>query len=183
MIRNLMLAAGALALAACGQQATTDMPETTTSEGAAQPEAAAMSDAEFAQQVANSDAFEIQSSELAATRAARQDVKDFAAMMVRDHTTTTQQLTALAPQINLAPPAPQLDAAKQGRIDALRGQSGEGFDDGYLDAQVAAHQEAVALFERYVASAAAGPLRDWANTTLPKLREHLTHAQQLENAT
>src|SRR5690606_12622438 len=171
MIKHLMLAANALALAACGQQATTDAPETTTSEGPAQTEVAAMSDAEFAQQVANSDAFEIQSSELAATRAQRQDVKDFAAMMVADHRTTTQQLTSLAPQANVAPPSPQLDAAKQGRIDALQGQSGEAFDDAYLDAQVAAHQEAVSLFERYVASAAAGPLRDWANTTLPKLRE------------
>ncbi len=184
MIKHVMLAASALALAACGQQTTTtDAPETTTAEGPARSQAAAMTDAEFAQQVANSDAFEIQSSELAATRAQRQEVKDFATMMVTDHRTTTQQLTALAPQLNLTPPTPQLDAAKQGRIDALRGQSGEGFDDAYLDAQVAAHQEAVSLFERYVAGAPAGPLRDWANTTLPKLRDHLSHAQRLEDAT
>lgn len=149
----------------------------TASNTAAQP--AAPSAQEFAQTVANSDAFEIQSSELAAQRAARQDVKDFAAMMVRDHTMTTEQLTTLAPQIALTPPTPSLDAAKQGQIDSLRGQNGAAFDAAYLDAQVAAHTEAVALFERYASGGEPGPLRDWAAETLPKLREHLTHVQTL----
>lgn len=183
MSKHLLLAAGALALAACGQQAATDQPETTTVEGPAAPQQAAMSDADFVRTVANSDAFEIQSSELASTRAGRQQVKDFAAMMVRDHGATTQQLTALAPTINLTPPAPVLDGEMQRKLDGLRGQNGEAFDDAYLDAQVTAHESAVRLFEQYVAGAQPGPLRDWANTTLPKLREHLQHAQGLENAT
>jgi len=183
MMRTALLAASALALVACGQQSTTTETANTTPAETTMPAAPAMSDAEFAQTVANSDAFEIQSSELAAQRASRQQVKDFAATMVRDHQTTTQQLTALAPQINLTPPTPQLDATLQGRIDSLRGQSGEAFDDAYLDAQVEAHENAVRTFESYIASAQPGPLRDWANTTLPKLREHLQHVQTLENAT
>jgi putative membrane protein len=182
MIKQIAIVATLAALAACGQTTTTSETEA-PSETAAPAAANAMSAAEFAQTVANSDAFEIQSSELAAQRAARQEVKDFAATMVRDHTTTSQQLAALAPQLNMTPPTPQLDAAKQGQIDSLRSQSGAAFDDAYLDAQVAAHTEAVRMFEQFVANAEAGPLRDWANTTLPKLREHLTHVQQLENAT
>jgi putative membrane protein len=181
MIKQIAIVAMLAGLAACGQ--TTSTSETETPPEAAAPAASAMSAAEFAQNVANADAFEIQSSELAAQRGARQEVKDFAATMVRDHTMTSQQLAALAPQLNMTPPTPMLDAAKQGRIDALRAQSGQGFDDAYLDAQVAAHTEAVTMFEQFVASAEPGPLRDWANTTLPKLREHLTHVQQLENAT
>jgi len=182
MFKYALLAASALSLAACGQQTTTETTETTPATEAVAP-AAAMSDADFAQAVANADAFEVQSSELAASRAARQEVKDFASMMVRDHTQTTQELTALAPQINLTPPTPQLDGQKADRLNALRSASGEAFDDAYLDAQVAAHEEAVRTFENYVAGAPAGPLRDWANTTLPKLRTHLQQVQQLENAT
>jgi len=180
-----MIAASAVALTACGQSTTTS---TTTDNEVRTPQATApavnaMSAADFVQTVANSDAFEIQSSQLANTRAARQEVKDFAAMMVRDHTLTSQQLTALAPQIGLPTPTPQLDATKQAQIASLRGQNGAGFDDAYLDAQVAAHTEAVRLFEDFTANGEPGPLRDWANTTLPKLREHLTHVQGLEDAT
>lgn len=178
MFRSILLASAALALCACGQQpaATTTETAATTTE---MPAPVAPSAQEFAQAVANSDAFEIQSSQLAAQRGQRQDVKDFAATMVRDHTATTAQLTALAPQINLPAPTPQLDAAKQGQLDSLRSQSGAAFDTAYVTAQVAAHTEAVALFERFSASGEPGPLRDWATQTLPKLREHLTHAQGL----
>jgi len=182
MTRHALLALGALALAACGQQTTTETAETQPETPAMPTETAAMSDAEFMQMAANSDAFEIQSSELAAQRAASQQVKDFAQMMVRDHTQTTQELTAFAQQNSMMAPTPQLDATLQGRLDSLRGQSGQSFDDAYLDAQVAAHEQAVQTFENYVANAQPGGLRDWANQTLPKLRTHLTQAQQLESA-
>lgn len=185
MLRTSLLAAGALVLAACGQQTTT----TETAEApSAQPQApaaapAAMTDAEFVQAAANAGAFEIQSSELAATRAARPDVKAFAATMVRDHRAANEELTALAPRINLTAPTPQLDGAQTGTLESLRGKTGEAFDDAYLDAQVEAHENAVRAFEGFVASAQAGPLRDWANATLPKLRTHLSAVQALENQT
>lgn len=183
MTRHAILALAALALAACGQQTTTTETAETMPPATNMSTQPGMSDAEFVQTVANSDAFEIQSSQLAAERAARQQVKDFAAMMVRDHTQTTEQLTSLAPTLNMSAPTPQLDATMQGRIDSLRTQSGEAFDDAYLDAQVAAHEEAIRTFESYVANSQTPQLRDWANTTLPKLREHLQTVQALENAT
>jgi putative membrane protein len=177
MKRRLLIAACALALAACGQQATTETPE---------PPAAlqtAMSAADFIQVVATSDAFEIQSSELAVQRSARQDVKDLASMMATAHRQTTQELTQLTSANNLPAPTPQLDATQQASLDNLRNRSGEAFDDAYLDAQVAAHEDAVRTFEEYAASGEAGPLRDWAQQTLPNLRQHLERAQGLEDAT
>lgn len=183
MKNTLIVAASAFALAACGQQVTTETAETQTPAEQQTTQTTQVSDAEFVQTVANSDAFEIQSSELAAQRAARQDVKDFASLMVREHTATTQELTQLASQLNMTAPTPQLDAGMSGRIDSLRGMTGESFDDAYLDAQVSAHEQAVNAFENYIANAPAGPLRDWASNTLPKLRTHLTQVQNLENAT
>lgn len=180
MRRYLLIAASALALTACGQQATTETAETPEAPVAMQ---AAMSAGDFIQTVAASDAFEIQSSELAAQRGARQDVKDLASQMVTAHRQTTQQLTQLTSANNLPAPTPQLNATQQTSLDNLRNQTGEAFDDAYLDAQVAAHENAVRAFEEYAASGEAGPLRDWAQSTLPTLREHLTHAQGLENAT
>lgn len=183
MLRTIAVAAGAFALVACGQQAQTETAEAPPSPELPAPTAPAASDAEFVQAVANADAFEIQSSELAVTRAARQDVKNFATMMLRDHRATTSELTALAPRVNLPAPTPQLDATHSARLDVLREARGEAFDDAYLDAQTETHENAVRAFETYIASAQAGPLRDWATATLPKLRTHLSQVQALENAT
>ena len=183
MKRHFLIAASALALAACGQQATTETADTSETEQPAATQQAAMSASEFIQTVAASDAFEIQSSELAAQRGARQDVKDFAAQMVTAHRQTTQELTQLASSNNMPAPAPQLNATQQASLDNLRNQNGEAFDDAYLDAQVAAHENAVRTFEQYASGGEAGPLRDWAQRTLPNLRQHLQHAQGLENAT
>jgi putative membrane protein len=187
MRNTLIAAASALALAACGQQADTDVAGTETiteqQAGVGAEQSAQMTDAQFVQTVANSNAFEIQSSELAAQRAARQDVKQFAQRMVQDHTSATQQLQQLAASSNLPTPTPQLSSDMSSRLDRLRGLTGEEFDDAYLDAQVAAHEEAVRTFESYVANAPAGQLRDWASSTLPSLRTHLSQVQNLENAT
>ena len=184
MLRTSLLAAGALVLAACGQQTTTtETAEVPSAQTPAPATPAAMTDAEFVQAAANADAFEIQSSELAASRGARADVKAFASMMVRDHRATTEELTALAPRINLTAPTAQLDGAQTATLESLRGKTGEAFDDAYLDAQVEAHENAVRAFESFVAAAQAGPLRDWANATLPKLRTHLSAVQALENQT
>lgn len=183
MIRMTFLAAAsALALAACGQ--STQVAETAPPAPPMEaPVEAAMTDAQFAQIVANSDAFEIQASQLAASQATRADVKAFARMMVADHTATSEQLTALAPTISLSTPQPVIEADMQAKLDRIRGLSGAEFEDAYLDDQVAAHEAAVQAFQNYIQTAQAGPLRDWASTTLPKLQTHMASVQTLENAT
>lgn len=174
-------AASVLALmAACGQTTTT---EATAPPVAETPAPLAMAAADFAQLAANSDAFEIQASQLAATHASHQQVKDFAAMMVRDHTATTQELTTLAAANNLPTPMANIDPAHQQILDQLRGLNGEQFDDAYIDQQVQAHQQAVAAFQTFAQSGEAGAVRDWAQLTLPKLQSHLTSAQTLDSAT
>ena len=184
MIRmTLLAAASALALAACGQSAqVAEAPAPATPIEAA-PVEAAMTDAQFAQIVANSDAFEIQASQLAVGQATRAEVKAFARMMVTDHTATTEQLTALAPTIGLSTPQPVIESGMQAKLDRIRGLNGAEFEDAYLDEQVAAHEAAVQAFQNYIQTAQAGPLRDWASATLPKLQTHLTNVQGLENAT
>jgi putative membrane protein len=183
MLRTTILAgASALALAACGQQATVETTEpTTVAEAPVAP--ATINDADFVQAVANSDAFEIQSADLAIAHAGREDVKAFARMMKTDHTATSAALAALAPTLSLTAPTPMIDTSHQGKLDALNGASGESFDDAYLDQQVEAHQTAVRLFEDYLAGAPQGPLQQWAASTLPTLRTHLQNVQSLENAT
>lgn len=181
MKRYFLIAVSALALAACGQQATTETNTSETEQPAAMQQAG-MSATDFVQTVAASDAFEIQSSELATQRGTRQDVKDFASEMVTAHRQTTSELTQLTSANSMPAPSPQLSATQQAGLNNLRNQSGASFDDAYVDAQVTAHENAVRAFEEFASAGEAGPLRDWAQRTLPSLRQHLQHAQQLDSA-
>lgn len=185
MVRTKFLAAAAtLALAACGQQAQ-QQTETAPPAPIEQPSMmqAAMSEAEFVQVAANTDAFEIRAAELAAERAAADAVKEFAASAQSDNQATTQELMQLAPTLGLETPTPALDAQHQQRLDTLESLNGEEFDDAYLDQQVEAHENAVRTFQDYAQNGAPGPLRDWAQATLPKLQTQLNEVQSLENAT
>lgn len=180
-------AVGALVLlAACGQEATT--PETApapapTAEAPVTPPMPSITPAEFVQNAANTDLFEIQASQLAATKASRAGVKDFARMMVTDHQATTRELTSLAPQVQLTAPTPVLSSAHESTMTDLRAKTGTDFDDAFIDAQVEAHENAVNMFQNFVNTAADGPLKQWAQTTLPKLQQHLEQARQLDSAT
>ncbi len=182
MIRLTLLGAvSALALAACGDRTTdtatpapppVDMP-------AAQP-TTMMSDSDFMAAVAASDAFEIQAAELAAQRASAANVKSFAERMRTDHTNTTRELTQLASTQSMAAPQATLTPQQNANLAALRNAEGATFDALYMQQQVDAHRQAVQMFETYSNNAADGPLKNWAQSTLPALRAHLEMAQEMQ---
>ena len=58
--------------------------------------------------------------------------------------------------------------------------SGAAFDRGFIEAQVKAHQEAVALFEKQANGGSDADLKAFAQKQLPGLRNHLKQAQDLQ---
>ena len=58
--------------------------------------------------------------------------------------------------------------------------TGAAFDRGFIDAQVKAHQEAIALFEAQASGGADAELKGFAQKQLPALRNHLKQAQDLQ---
>ena len=58
--------------------------------------------------------------------------------------------------------------------------SGAAFDRGFIEAQVKAHQEAVALFETQANGGGDAELKAFAQKQLPALRNHLKQAQDLQ---
>ena len=108
-----ILALSLLPVAACSQK-TPDAPM------ASAPAPAPMlssADQTFVQAASASDAFEIQSSQLAASKARRQSVKDFAAQMVQAHTGTTQQLMTIVQGKGITPPGTADDRGPAGDAD------------------------------------------------------------------
>jgi len=133
---------------------------------------------DFVKEVAMSDMFEIQSSELAQQKASNDKTKKFAAQMVADHGKTSSELKSMAPNKSVIPP--KLDSSHQSKLDKLKGLNGDDFTKQYNSTQVSAHKDAVNLFERYAKGGDNAQLKSWASKTLPNLKHHLEMAQALD---
>jgi putative membrane protein len=133
--------------------------------------------ADFANEAATSDMFEIQSSKLAAERT-QGDVRTFAQTMVSDHTKTTKELKGLAPAADVQLPE-QMTSSQENMLDKLKGLQGKDFAKQYMDDQVSAHKDAVSLFERYGKGGENDEFKTWASQTLPTLQHHLDMAQAI----
>ena len=66
------------------------------------------------------------------------------------------------------------------QTEAWMSATGNAFDRGFIDAQVKAHQEAIALFEKQANSGSDSELKAFAQKQLPGLRNHLKQAQDLQ---
>jgi putative membrane protein len=79
-----------------------------------------------------------------------------------------------------APLPAGLDSAHQSKLDKLKSPNGADFTKQYNSDQVAAHKDAVNLFERYAKGGDNADLKAWAGKTLPALQTHLKMAQDLK---
>jgi putative membrane protein len=134
--------------------------------------------ADFVQEAATSDMFEIQSSQLASQKTQGQ-VKQFADQMVKDHTKTSSDLRRLASSANVTMPT-EMTSSQQSKLDKLKSLDGGDFAKQYVDDQISAHKDAVSLFERYGKGGDNDQLKSWATSTLPTLQHHLDRAQNLK---
>jgi putative membrane protein len=135
---------------------------------------------DFVKKVAISDMAEIQSSQLALSRSPDADTKPFAEKMVKDHQQTSSELKTLIDSGKVHASLPvALDAEHQKLLDDLKAKQGNQFDQAYDRMQIAAHEQAVALFEDYARNGDNPDLKSWAMKTLPHLQEHLAMAKRL----
>ena len=135
----------------------------------------ATADADFFRKAMDGNQKEIALGELAQQQAQEQAVKDYAAMMVADHTAMNQQVAAAAGMADAAMPAAEPSVAAD-----LEGKTGADFDRAYIDMMVADHEKTVAMFEDAAQNAATEEARTLAASALPKLREHLQRARDLQ---
>lgn len=178
--------AGIMVLTACGN-AEDPASEARATETAALPEApvattapaVAASPQEFVTLAASSDMYELRAAELAANRAQAQAVKDFAAMMTKDHAASSAALKAAAAKARPALTVPtELAPAHQAQLDELTAAA-DNFDEVYARQQVAAHEQALALLRGYGGTGAGDPLADFASQTATVVEGHLGHARSL----
>jgi predicted outer membrane protein len=135
--------------------------------------------AEFVMNAAMTDMLEIQSSQLANTKSQNAQVKQFAQRMIQDHTASSDKLKAAAQGITI--PA-GLDAEHARMLQQLQSAPASDFDRTYADLQVTGHQGAVTLFDQYAQNGDNAQLKQFAQQTLPTIRDHLQMATQLRAA-
>lgn len=141
---------------------------------------AAMAPQEFVSQAAASDMFEIETSRVAANQAQDPKVKQFAQMLVADHTKSTNELKTIAASLQPAVTvAPTLRADMQSKLDALKSAEGAEFDRLYMSQQIPAHQEALTLHRSFADAGQEQQLKTFASKTADVVQKHLTEAQAI----
>jgi putative membrane protein len=191
-------AAAALSLAACNKPATTPAPPADAAAQAATDATGAAQDAvgaavgqtsaatlgshdtgAFVSNASQSDMYEIQAGNIAATRAKNADVKAFGKSMVVQHTAMSNEMKPLITAAGQTP-ADKLDERRQGFIDNLKTASAADFDKTYIDQQVAAHGEALTLMQGYADAGGDAGLKAGAAKAVPKVQMHLDKAKSIQ---
>ncbi|ASZ15005.1 DUF4142 domain-containing protein [Chitinophaga pendula] len=131
---------------------------------------------EFAIKAASGGMMEVALGKLAQEKGMNQRVKDFGAMMDRDHTKANDELKNLAAAKNITLPA-TAGEDHQKHIDNLSKKNGKDFDKDYIKMMVDDHKEDIDLFEKAAKDAQDPEIKAFAENTLPTLRAHLDSAK------
>jgi putative membrane protein len=134
---------------------------------------------------------EIKLGELAKTHAQNAAVKQFAQMMVTDHTKAKNDLKQAVKGQGIEEPT-QLDAKHQALYDKLNGLKGADFDREYITAMVDGHREVKGMLDARAdrpgtAKGTSGTansqldtaVNQWASKALPTVSHHLQRAEEI----
>ena len=136
-------------------------------------------DAEFAIEAADAGMMEVQAGTLALTKGSSAKVKEFAKMMVDDHTKANEELETLATGKNITLPSSISDKHKR-KYDDLAEKSGTEFDKAYVELMVKDHKDAVDMFKKAADDCEDQQIKSWAAEKIPTLEHHLSTAENME---
>ena len=135
-------------------------------------------DQKFVECASTMDQFEIQAAKLAERNAQDDQIKQFARQIAQDHQQSSQALQRAAQQAGIQV-SQQLKPAQQAMLQDLQQMQGQDFDRAWLYGNVAGHTIAVLKFRDAARECQNEQLKQFAQQTLPKLQQHLQHAQEL----
>jgi putative membrane protein len=138
-------------------------------------------DKTFIRKAAQGGMAEVELGKLAQQQGSDQAVKDFGQRMVTDHQQANDKLMALAQSMNVQLPT-SLDKKDQKELDKLKGLNGAAFDKAYARAMRKDHRMDIREFEHEAKSGKDTQVKQFAETTLPTLKDHLAMAEKLPGA-
>ena len=129
----------------------------------------------FMTKAASGGTMEVQLGQYAQDQGQSQRVKDYGAMMVRDHTKANDELKSIASAKNVTLSDSLMPEHKK-HVTDLQKRKGSAFDKAYMDMMVKDHQKTIQDFETASNSLSDGEVKAFATRTLPVLRGHLDSA-------
>jgi putative membrane protein len=144
-------------------------------------------DPQIAMIAVTADKVDIDTAKLAASKTSNPKVKDFANLMIRDHTSVNKKATDLAKKLNVTPEESDTSRSLKSNgdktLEKLRGMSGVAFDKAYVDNEVSYH-EAVAkvLDDTLIPNTKNAQLKSLLESARPIFASHLNHAKELQSS-
>jgi putative membrane protein len=129
-------------------------------------------DADFAVKAANGGMMEVQLGNYAQQNAMSKRVKDFGAMMVKDHTKANEELKSIAAAKNITLPTSIGNDAQKDMDDMMK-KKGNDFDKAYMNMMLDDHKKDVKEFEKAAKDCKDAEIKTFAGKTLPVLLAHL----------
>lgn len=143
------------------------------------PATVSKADQDFAVNTAIAGMTEIQAGQLAQQKGMANDVKEYAAMMIKDHTQAADKLKAIATQKNITLPT-ALTPEAQKNLDDLQKEDGKKFDKDYMAMMVSDHKKVIGAFEDESKNGSDADIRGFADSTLHTLHMHLDKAEKCQ---
>jgi putative membrane protein len=139
------------------------------------------SDSAFYKNAAEGGISEVELGNLAQKKSNNDSVKEFGAMMVKDHTAANDKLKTVAASKNISLPtsASVGQMATKAKLEVL---SGDAFDKSYIKGMIKDHEEDIAMFKKEAASGQDPDAKAFAVATLPTLRAHLKKIKSIAAA-
>ena len=132
----------------------------------------------FFQKLAEAGMAEVAAGKLAENKGVSAEVREYGAMMAKDHAAAHQKLEKLAITKGVTLPA-TAGEENLAAIKTLQSMEGARFDPAYIESQVKAHEEAVQLLKMEIAGSQDADTRAFAEQLLPTVESHLKEAYHL----
>jgi putative membrane protein len=142
--------------------------------------ASANADQDFIAKAAKGNRAEVTLGKLVADKTKDPNVRQFAQMMVKDHSAAQNDLQQLAQSKNITLPEglPDDATALQSKLSSATGKA---LDKDYMDSMVDDHKKDVSEFQDASQNAKDPDVKQFAAKTLPTLQKHLEKAQQIDS--
>jgi putative membrane protein len=134
----------------------------------------------FMNDAAEAGMAEVELAKLAKDRASNPRVKNFAEMMIKDHSAANNKLQTIARDKSVT--LPSTLGKHQDHLEDLSKKNGAEFDKAYMKMMVNGHEDVVRDFEKCSQNGTDPDVKTFASQTLPTVRMHLDSAKAINKA-
>jgi putative membrane protein len=135
-------------------------------------------DESFYKNAAEAGMAEVDAGKMAQAKGTSPAVKEFGAMMVKDHSAANAKLKKIAMSNGVELPAgpSMMQKAMAKKTDM---KSGESFDKDYIEGQIKGHKDTVDLLQKEIDEGQDADAKAFATQTLPTVKKHLAKIEQI----